>query len=372
MKKLLLTSCLCVVLFVSCSSNKEYPVKITEENGIKTISNPNYPKEGIYDLVLEEKFTLGKEDSNPKYFFGMPAFLELDKNNNLYVFDISYPKIFVFDKTGKYLRSFGRTGNGPGDFGKVSFIKSTNDGKIILHDFHNTRVCLFDTLGNYLDGVLYKSFHSWLQLDSKNNIFITHTNRSIDGLSTQSRLVKTTETIRKLDPVSKQFKDINTYPGTMHYMSITADGGTMGITTSDGFWWAISPSDKIITGVADLYEFTFSSLDGKLLYKLTRKHSPFVNKDYKEGSKQNRYRPAFTRHTVVDDKENLWVNLDNGDKPEIYIYDIYSPEGIYQKQVHSKYAPYLFKGGLIYSIIYTDKEIPYVKAFKFSIQKKDK
>lgn len=110
MWKFIISGLAALFFLASCSSNNEYDVKTTETNGIKTVLNPDFPKEGTFDLQLQEIFTLGKEEDNSKYIFSMPLFIELDSKDNLYVADYDAPKYFVFNSRGEFIRSFGKKG----------------------------------------------------------------------------------------------------------------------------------------------------------------------------------------------------------------------------------------------------------------------
>ena len=366
MKTYLIAFCVSLLMVVSCSSNKEYPVKITEENGIKTISNPDYPKEGVYDLALEEKFTLGKEADNSKYIFAMPISIKLDKNNNLYVLDWDSYKFFVFNNEGKYLRSFGRKGEGPGDFDLPAYFDITGDNKLILCDARNMRICYLDSTGKYTGGTII-STPGEIRLDSRDNIYLATSAFEKGKLTNEIQEIKTTNTIKKLDTSNNQWTDIGPFAGATEMIS-----STMMVSGGNVFYWTITPSDGIITGLMNSYEFTFRDNTGKPTYKINRKFSPFVNPYFKEGSKKSRYLSAFTGKNIFDDKGNFWVNVNNGYEPEKYIYDIYSPDGVFQKQVFSKYLINIIKGDLAYSILRSDKELPYVKAFMYSLKKREK
>ncbi len=78
-----------------------------------------------------------------------------DDEGNLYVADSGWNKIFKFDSNGKFLMSFGREGQGPGEFMgqrmsnhlKISF---GNDGKLYVNDPGNSRISVFTKEGKFL------------------------------------------------------------------------------------------------------------------------------------------------------------------------------------------------------------------------------
>jgi hypothetical protein len=358
------------LLLISISvTAQNYPAKITDEKGVKIVGNPNYPKEGVYDLVLEELFTIGLEKDNSKYFLSNVIDVKLDNQGNFYLFDMQC-KIIVFDKQGKYLRQFGQKGKGPGDFEQYTYFAVSSDNKIILNDSDNNRFCFLDLNGKYLNGANYNGRFSQLQLDSKDNLYVNSADNGKQVVSEKMHYVPITEKISKYSKKSNSFSIIGSFPGSQMLM---ASKGTQFVMSGikNEFIWKISPKDILLTGFADSYLFSIYSLDGKLIKKFGRKYSPAANKEYKEGSNDSPYLPAFTRNSQYDSEGNFWSNLDKGEKPDFYIYDIFSDDGIFQKQVYSKQKIKLLKGNLAFVKTSTEKEPLLIKFYKYSLKKKN-
>jgi|GEM_PF-881500 len=93
--------------------------------------------------------------SERENFFIKITGLCCDDEGNLYVADSGWNKIFKFDSNGKFLMSFGREGQGPGEFMgqrmsnhlKISF---GNDGKLYVNDPGNSRISVFTKEGKFL------------------------------------------------------------------------------------------------------------------------------------------------------------------------------------------------------------------------------
>jgi hypothetical protein len=149
-------------------------------------------------------------------------------------------------------------------------------------------------------------------------------------------------------------------------------GGTTSGERTNIFFWKISPINKLITGFEDVYEFSIHDLDGKLINKFGRKFTPFVNPNYTEGAKFSRYLPAFTRNNLFDEIGNFWVCVYSEREKSKFIYDVFTNEGIFIKQVYSKHRISQFKGERIYSVVRNDIDPIYIKAFKYSLKKRDK
>ena len=67
--------------------------------------------EKLYEMNVTEISMFGKE-STPNF----DMVIDFDENNNMYILDRYECKIWVFDENGKFLRTFGGKGEGPGEF----------------------------------------------------------------------------------------------------------------------------------------------------------------------------------------------------------------------------------------------------------------
>jgi len=106
---------LLIISFISCS-REEYPVKIENENGIKVVMNPDYPKFKIKELKLEEVLSIGEEEGDMSNTFYRLYDINIDNKGNIYTLDSGDNMIRIFDKDGNFKNTFGRSGQGPGEF----------------------------------------------------------------------------------------------------------------------------------------------------------------------------------------------------------------------------------------------------------------
>lgn len=108
-------------------------------------------KEDIPYLYKKGEIKENFSDKEGHYFLYIDD-LCCDDENNLYVADSGWNKIFKFNSEGKYINSFGREGQGPGEFLaqpnrfhlKITF---GNDKKIYVTDRGNKRVTIFSKNG---------------------------------------------------------------------------------------------------------------------------------------------------------------------------------------------------------------------------------
>ncbi|HEV3061446.1 MAG TPA: peptidyl-alpha-hydroxyglycine alpha-amidating lyase family protein [Vicinamibacterales bacterium] len=83
--------------------------------------------------------------------FNRPADVTWDRTGNTYVADGYGPnnRVAKFNKDGDYLKSWGQTGSGPGQFKGIRGIASDPQGNIYVADAGNDRIQVFDGEGTY-------------------------------------------------------------------------------------------------------------------------------------------------------------------------------------------------------------------------------
>lgn len=122
----------------------------TLETGRIVVSNPDFAQagpEGVPTLV--EVLRIGSTDGTCDAF-GQVYSLAVDGDGRIYVADRSANDIRVFTPEGKCLRSFGRSGEGPGEFGWLVGIAWQPPGNLWAIDGLRSRATVFDPLGTVL------------------------------------------------------------------------------------------------------------------------------------------------------------------------------------------------------------------------------
>jgi molybdate transport system substrate-binding protein len=128
--------------------------------------------------------TLGKpgvRGNPPEALTDPTAVLTDPTNGDAYVAeshtDVADPnligRISVFDKNGKFLRSFGKAGSGPGEFRTPHALAWDSKGRLIVADRHNHRIQILTKDGKFISE--YDDFGrtSGLVIDAKDVIYTT-------------------------------------------------------------------------------------------------------------------------------------------------------------------------------------------------------
>lgn len=115
--------------------------------------------------------TLGKAGvaSDAPGLFNQPTDVAIAPNGDIFVTEGHAPtpannRVQKFDKNGKFIKSWGHTGSGPGEFNAPHTIALDSRGRVLVGDRNNNRVEIFDRDGKYLD--------TWKQFGRPSGIFI--------------------------------------------------------------------------------------------------------------------------------------------------------------------------------------------------------
>jgi DNA-binding beta-propeller fold protein YncE len=83
--------------------------------------------------------------------FNMPTDVAFGLNGEIYVADgYGNSRVQQFDKNGKFVKSWGRRGTGPGEFHLPHAIITDSKGLVYVGDRENSRIQIFDADGNYI------------------------------------------------------------------------------------------------------------------------------------------------------------------------------------------------------------------------------
>lgn len=121
---------ICAVLVLAGAACAE-PLEFAEwtiavPEGTRVIEYAAVPIEARAQRIelVEELVVGGREDDPDRAFYG-PSAIGVDARGRIYVVDRRNHRVQVFDAEGEFLRSFGRQGQGPGEFSSPTWIATT-------------------------------------------------------------------------------------------------------------------------------------------------------------------------------------------------------------------------------------------------------
>jgi sugar lactone lactonase YvrE len=123
--------------------------------------------------------TLGKPGggNDPDYFF-QPNDVITAPNGDIFVSEghASIPgqnaRILKFDKTGKFIKAWGKWGSGDGEFDQPHALAFDSRGRLFVGDRNNNRVQIFDQDGKFLDKWYQFSRPSGIYIDKSDTLYV--------------------------------------------------------------------------------------------------------------------------------------------------------------------------------------------------------
>ena len=100
----------------SSSGGGRYSFEVSEQNGVVTAVTRNGPKYAGELFEYEFVRALNEDEEVPDSLLDSPAWFAVDEKGLFYLPHHHDKRIQVFDREGQYVRSFGREGDGPGEF----------------------------------------------------------------------------------------------------------------------------------------------------------------------------------------------------------------------------------------------------------------
>ena len=357
----------------------EWKGKIETENGVKVIKNPGYPLYGYLKLKLREDLSIGRGDDK-NYSFNRVRGVAVDNQGNIYAVDMSNQRVQVFDQKGKYLRTIGGMGKGPGAFQQpFKILLDENTGYIYVSD--GPKIKVFDKEGQFVADIIPKAY----PVD-----FIIAGDGAILAKTSSG---KPEEETRELIKINFKNEAIGTYARFpfyhiwLHKLNSGYGGGQTGLE-HDVLVVGID-QQTCLYGYSKEYELDVIDSQGKLLFKIT-KDEPYKNftsseqddykkkaasfrkkmvgkfKDIQDLGKIPEHKPFFY-NLLTDREKRIYVQTNHTrTRPEVdNEVDIFSPEGYYLYKTDIPHFTRVIKNGFLYTTFIDEKKgMEYVKRFR--------
>ena len=121
--------------------------------------------------------------------FDAPTEVAVAANGDIFVGDghtgggtaVGNARIMKFDRNGKFLKTWGRKGMGPGEFDVVHTIALDSRGRLFVGDRQNNRIQIFDADGKFLDQWFQFGRPSGMYIDKRTDTLYVADSESRDG-----------------------------------------------------------------------------------------------------------------------------------------------------------------------------------------------
>lgn len=332
-----------VFLYSFCGTKQPELEKIIED-GVEVIINhlEPYKIEGEPgNLYLEKNFMIDLErDDLAELGITEITGFDVDSKGNIYLgsYRSTDNFIFKFDENGRYIDSFCRKGQGPGELQGLINLRINNKDEIILTNGARDRVIVLNTFGGLIKEVPIASNHVLATLLENEKILAM-------------------ESIRK--PGEGIFFPIAIYESDIDDFKILRQGQRLqnfiaakklnGLKlTLDYSQWSISKELIFVDNQENGYEFLVYNSEGILIRKIRKEYKPvkvpqdvkekvyarFEGPDYEQENIHDKiffpdYMPPF-QYFFVDDIGRLYVmTFEKGEGERYFIFDIFNPDGFF-------------------------------------------
>jgi len=352
------------MMLISCQQQKaEWKGTIEEVDGVTVVKNPKEPMYGEDVFSLEEELTIGEAKGPEEYMFSQIIDVGVDDEESIYILDFLEAHIKVFNKSGEYLRTVGRRGQGPGEIQRAINIYITPGNEILIND-RGARYFHFITLGGEYIRSIYQGRLSRPQVDTQNNIVARQTIMN----TAEVRFV-----LKKFDSELNDLFEIFSYEYEVN--------PNIRNVYPPQCYWEVRSDDSIVWGYADKYEFHILDRSGKVIRKIIKDYEPVK---ITEEVKQRWVKNIFGDNGVPPDVKVNWnkshnafqfLNVDDLRRIFVhtyektidgraYYYDVFNSEGKYIAKIPLKTRPFVLKNNKLYTIEEDEDGYQYVKRYK--------
>ena len=331
----------------------------------------------------------------------------MDGDWNVYVLDEQAQQVRVFDSAGVYLKTLGRRGEGPGEFGRAEAIALLPDGRLVVRDPGNQRVEVFGPGAGRTDQWGYSAGNMYfgrspLVTDATGRTFLSTRDLSREGF------------VMHIVVLGPDGTPVDTLPEpTSDYEAptLSAEGKSMVLIRvvpfSPDFLWTIHLSGHFLTGLSAEYRIELRRDEGVLRIERATDPVPVHDEErastrgFLEGSMRNtqsdwnwngppipQHKPFFYELLAGRDGR-IWVRVateaypveneyhdpeDPSSLPVVWReplrYDVFEPDGTYLGAVappdgFEYYKPPVFDGDHVWAV--TQDELGVERVVRYRI-----
>ena len=337
---------------------------ITQEGGVTVVKNPLEPLYGEGSFSLEEEISIGIPEGPEEYMFQLVYAIAVNEEGTIYVLDYNAKHVKMFDPSGEYIGTFGRPGEGPGEFNFPLCIVCNPDGEIVVGD--RIRISFFTPRGEYLRGLNSGTFQIYrFKIDSHGNFLGRHIDREVNSY------------------VIKKFDSQFGYRHSLASSPLPSESRKRGKAYSAFFPLVQGDfinGDQVVCGYAgEGYILRIYNDDGGMMRRIEKQANPLevtpveaeetiagMPPEMREDVVVPKHYPPFQR-IVTDDEGRIYVaTYEKTNDGRSVFYDIFDSEGKYILKVPIRFSPLIIKNNRIYCIAEDDEGYQSVKRFRIN------
>jgi hypothetical protein len=349
-------------VLAGAQSQPKWRGSIVKEGDVTIVKNPKEPIYKTPILELKEELSIGGPEAKGQEVFDDIGEFIVDDSGNFYISDRKEDHIKVFDGTGRYLRTIGRHGQGPGEFEGIAGLSIVSlTGELVVYDVLQMRFSFFKTDGTYVRDLRCEEPRlQHARLDSKGNVYASATVFDRETFRSEEKTIF-------LNPDAKD-------PFLLTWDERVSEPNKIEIFMPKPFW-TLDFSDTFIYGHSRDYEIQFFKAGTHKLFKKIRKvydPIPVSEDDIKEFRKTEfssismafpkehaAFRPFF-----ISDTGHLFVETCERAGDGYFIHDIFDKDGRLLARMPLKPRGLKVSQGKYYVLEKDEDGFQYVKRYK--------
>jgi hypothetical protein len=317
---------------------------------IPTISNPKQPRPvpgRPCRPVFSEEIVIGggdDPDMSPADLVGAAV----AEDGTAFLLDMTECRVLAYAASGQFLRSFGRRGQGPGEFSWPMIIRLSPAGEVLVEDFSGRKVSVFSPDGRFQRAISTALGSGFTNLTIHPKSGYVAQQRSGDSSDIAYHL-------RKFGPVFEPGPILESRPGL--------DPLTKKFRLGALFWYVIDARGRIFVVDEEAYAVRVYSPEGRLERRITRDFEPIRSTPEERKSPEGLPRgvtlpavetpkyEAAIRNCLLDESGRLFINVrEKNLRQGTSIVDVFDPEGRYIARMELPGRPVVWKNGRVYLI----------------------
>jgi hypothetical protein len=310
-------------------------------------------------LTLKHDLTLGEDNENPDYTFSVLNYFAVDNQGNIFVMDQKENKVKIFSPSGRLLSSFGRKGQGPGEFQTPAQIGFDREGNLYVHEYLGRRLQYFSRNGKWIRDLSFAGMDLMdVLMDSRGNLYAQNVTRN----ATSTRF------------------ELNRFDAGIHPLAIIAAlewTRTKLIDMAEMGWprlySCLNTQDELVWAKSTEYVIHIHAPDGKPVREIIRDHPPMevtatakaqFNRlvdtlDRKSALPMPKRTYVFPKYfpaiqaLFADDEGRIFVRTYDRNPSEENLYDVFNADGTFVARfgLPEREEAMVSKKGRLYAII---------------------
>jgi hypothetical protein len=359
-----------ILTCVACGRKEEAPVSVERKDGVEYVHNGSKPLNPGRTVSFEEDLTIRPEDEAGNIRIFYPSFYDVDEKGLIYICDYKDPSVKVFDSEGRFVRTIGRKGSGPGEIQNVGRIALAPDGQLLVLDWELRRTSTFRADGSF------EGSHQWK--NSSFDIFLVRDSFYVRDETLVEPIFASETWKRKLHVKAYDYsgKEVFTFGEFAASQSgfVNEEGRRFSFSLPFEVRSVLagdSKNGRLYHCLNDKYLIEVFDENGRIFRKIDR---PYERLRVTEEDKK-RYLSGFqasekdralieknvemptqkpvTERMIVGDSGRLWVALMEERKEDgrtLTAYDVFDEKGFYVSEIWSEVSVGLIRNGKMYRL----------------------